>query len=299
MARDLDWTLIKVFLAVSRLGGLSAAAVELGLDQSTVSRRIAQLEGRVGHRLFERHARGVRPTAAALDLRDQAAAMERAARSLDDYLTGRDSEMAGPVRVSATDGLASAWLVPRLAPFLERYPATRVDLAIEHRVADLSAGEADIALRLFRPKGEDLACEPVGVLRFGLFAAPRYLDIHGTPETEAALADHRLVVQGGMEALSGMRWLRGLLETHPRVVVRAESAGPYLAAARAGLGIGLLPLFHGKMFGESMVRLDIPVPDQQEVWLVAHRPTLKRARARTLWNHIREWAARDRLDWFA
>jgi DNA-binding transcriptional LysR family regulator len=147
----LDWDALRFLLAVARDGSTAAAARALGVNQSTLMRRIAALEAGLGLRLFNKQRHGYRLTAEGATLVEQAAAVEGAVRDFTRRAAALDAVLTGSLRVTTAEGMA-LWLVPQLLnEFHRRHPCLQVDLLIEDRYQDLSDGRADVALRAGRP----------------------------------------------------------------------------------------------------------------------------------------------------
>lgn len=282
------WDDYRVFLAVARTGTLSQAAQQLGISQPTAGRRIAALERALDARLFERAGRQMALTAAGVSVQHEAEIMERAAASVGLRTLGIDRRPAGTVRLSVTEGLGSAWITPRLAPLLERYPGLKLEIATDRIAANLSKREADIAVRFFRPAQSDLLIRRFGDLRYGLFAARAYLKACGTPRAPADLAAHRLIgFEDEMRDWPEMAFLyrHGLAE---RFVYRSNSAIAQLAAAEAGLGIAPLPVYLAAP-RPALARVMEPVylPGRQ-IWLAVHKDIRRTARVAVLWDFLAE-----------
>jgi len=165
MAGSLLWDDVKLFLAAARAGGFGAAARELGTMQSTVSRRVAALEGSLGVRLFDRTPAGIELTAAGRRVLAEAAPAELALRGLTDVPALTTPGVSGVVRLALTETLASVFVIPRVLPaLLERHPELVVDLVVSDTAADLARREADLALRFFLPPKGDLVARRVARL---------------------------------------------------------------------------------------------------------------------------------------
>lgn len=263
------WDRLQVLLAVAEGGSLTRAAQKLKLSQPTVSRQIAALEREAGRRLLMRGVGGITLTPAAEALLSDLALMGRAAASVGRQLDSGTAQ-GGRVRVTVTEGLAVAWLVPQLAGVRDRLPGIGLDLVVENSPLDLARREADIAIRLFEPRDPDLSGRMVAELGVGLYAGPEYLARHGEPASLAELADHALV---GFPDRAQFFWQhRWLAEQVPagRQLLRSNSLLAHAAAAQAGLGIALVAHVVAPRFpGLHEILPDIGMP-RLPVWLVAH-----------------------------
>jgi DNA-binding transcriptional LysR family regulator len=272
----LAWDDLRIFLAVHRTGGHAGAARLLRVASTTVGRRVAALEAGVGSRLFTRTPEGLVATAAARVLLARAERIEAEVMEAERELEGADARPTGTVRITCGDGFGAYVLGPALPAFLAAHPGLSVEVRADARALDLTRGEADVALRLFRPRERSLVARRLGVERYGLFAAPAYLARRGAPRTVRDLAAHDLVLYGSeLDRMSTQAWLREVA-AGARVAARANTTTTIHAACAAGAGIALLT--------DSFVRGDpryAPVlprlePPSNEIWAVTH-PDLRAA----------------------
>ncbi len=286
-ADPLDWAALRDFLAVVEAGSLSAAARRLGLSQPTLTRRMAALEQRLRTELFRRTPRGLELTEAGEAVVAPARQMEQEARAIEVAITGRDQALAGTVRLSSTEGLAIEWLTPELADFQSRHPAIELQLLVRNDLVDLLRREADIAVRLGRPKQADLVARKLGELEYGLVASSAYLERMGRPRSPEDLATHRGVsfdeslLQRGPGA-----WLEQQLAA-TRIAYRSNSLQVQLAAVAAGLGIGgQVPFVALRRPGIERVLPELSIAI--EVWLVTHAGLRRSARIRAVFDFLVE-----------
>ncbi|MES2057973.1 MAG: LysR family transcriptional regulator [Pseudomonadota bacterium] len=238
-AAEDDWERHRAFLAVLREGSLAGAARSLDLAHPTVRRRIAELEQRLGVTLFTRAPDGLRPTDVALSLRDPAEAMALAAAAFTRTAQTRSGEIAGLVRVSASDIIAVEVLPPVIAELRRSHPALNIALSPSNRNEDLLRREADIAVRMVRPAQDALVARYIGAIELGLHARAEVLDGHRFPET---LDDVRAIGLIGVETdnavLRGLR-AQGITLSSADFTFRTDSDLAQLTAIRAGVGIGV------------------------------------------------------------
>jgi DNA-binding transcriptional LysR family regulator len=167
----LDWNDIKVFLATARSGSLAAAAKRLKIDQSTVSRRLANLESALGLALFERLPSGLRLSEVGQRLLGHAEQVESAIISLQQEDHPGDGLIGGRVRLATMEGIASLYLAERLGRLREHHPDLMIDLVTSAQTVYVNRREADLFLSFFKPPGKGLISEQIGVFRLGLYAA--------------------------------------------------------------------------------------------------------------------------------
>lgn len=261
----MDWDDVRSFLAIARARTLSGAARELGVRQSTMSRRLEALEARAGARLLQRSSRGYELTALGEAVLGNAERMEAEAIAVERVVQGRDVALSGTVRLTTVETIANL-LIPRAAAALRaKYPGISLDVLSETRSLSLSKREADIAIRMVRFEGNELVSRRVAMAANALYASEEYLAAH-----TAALADPGHNVITVLEDQAHMPEPRWLAERMPNatVTLRSNSRDAQLAAIRAGLGVACLPCFLADGLS-GVVRVADGGP-QREVWLGVH-----------------------------
>jgi DNA-binding transcriptional LysR family regulator len=285
----MDWDQVRIFLAVARAGQLAGAAARLGLDVSTVSRRLDRLEADLGVHLFDRTRDGTVATAAAESMLPAAEDMERALAQFATAVDSIETVAEGPVRLTAPPGVADAFVAPLLAEFRTRYPKVTVDLDASIGYADLTRREADLALRASRPRSGDLVAVRLVATRSIPMTSPAYAAELGKLRR---WSDARWITWGAdlMHIPTG-RWmtehLRGITP-----VLRTSHFSSQLAAAAAGLGVTLAsepfqrvrPLVPVAIARSLVTSWDtLPVED---LWLVGHRALRTVPRVAALWEFL-------------
>ncbi len=284
----LDWDDLRFFLAVARDGSLSAAAKQLQVAQSTVGRRLASLEASLGVRLLNRTPDGYAPTLAGQEVRQQAERLEAEALSLERSVGGRDVRLAGPVRVTCSETMASQILAPCFAALHRQHPDILVELIPDPRVVSLSMREADISVRLARSDQHDLVVRRIGQLAFGLYASPGYLQQNGELDFQAGCPGHHLITQlGDIEDTAQTGWLANLAP-RARVAMQTSSHEAAVTAAVHDGGVACLGRFRADR-EVGLIRLAAPMPvPSAEIWLVVHRDNRRTPRIRVALTHITE-----------
>jgi len=266
-------------LAVHQQGSHKRASRQLGVDPTTVGRRLAALELAVGARLLLRTPERVQATPAGLKLVQHAQRMEAEAIAAEHALMAADQRLEGPLRVTAPDGFMHYRLLPALGELRRRHPLLSVDLRADTRVLDLSRREADIAVRLVRPKQPALIARRLGPMRFSLFASQAYLDRAGMPRTLSALSSHDFIgFDASLDQLPQTRWLRRAVAA-PRYVVRANTTVAQALACAEGHGIALLPTFVALREPRLQCLLPRSLGPSREMWGVTHAEMRGNARA--------------------
>jgi DNA-binding transcriptional LysR family regulator len=291
----LEWDDLRVFLAVHRTRSHAAAARALRVAPTTIGRRIASLEEAVGARLFARTPDGLVATAAARPLVARAERVEAEVLEAERELSGADARPTGTVRITCGDGFAALVLAPALPSFLERYPGLDVEIRADVRALDLTRGEADVALRLFRPREKSLVARRLGGERYALYAAPSYLARRGMPRTPRELASHDLVLFGReLDRMPMQAWFLELA-AGARVAVRASVTMTLHSACTGGAGIACLTTAFVR--GDPRVvpvlpGLEAPPAD---VWAVTHADLRGSARVVAVVRWLEE-LVRERLE---
>lgn len=242
MENMFDWNDLKAFLAVARGGSTLAAAKALGVNQTTVARRIESLEAALGLKLFERGQSGSRLTEAGQDLVADAKAVERAATAFDNHAQAHQRGLAGSLRITCIELMANMALTPAIAEFRRQYPEVQVDLIISDKQLDIEAGEADLAVRSGTALPiSNLVARKLADYPFRLYCSRDYAARKGLPATPAALAEHDLIGgDAGLEMMPGIRWMFEQAGGKAPAS-RSNSLTNMVHAVSAGLGIAPLP----------------------------------------------------------
>ncbi|MBL9025620.1 MAG: LysR family transcriptional regulator [Myxococcales bacterium] len=264
------WDDVRVFLTALRAGSFTRAAIELGTDQSTVSRRIASLEGALGVTLFERTRRAPVPTEDAARLREAAEQVEASLARFADAATGlRTQAIEGRVRLALTEEIAVHFVVPHVIPKLRAaHPGLSLDLVTGYRAADLASREADIALRFFQTERGDLVGKRIARFRTAILGSKAYA--RRVRNLSLAELDWIAVELAGL-ATPESAWLEAHVRRPPVLV--CSSYQTQVAAIRSGLGVGIGPLALTKL-ERSYMAIDVrPRPEMPvlDLYVVTRR----------------------------
>ncbi len=284
----MNWDDLRLFAVAARTGSMSAAARELSLGQATLSRRIAALEQRSGHRLFDRTPRGLRLTQAGERALPFAERMSQAAQSLHSVLAEQDAHPAGSVRIAMPPGIAETVILPLVPELRARYPELSVALLASDQILDLVAGQADIALRSQAPTHPEL----IGIRLFesgvGVWATQALAE-SGLPLAELPWVgwseSHRHILQA--------RLLRQLV-SEPKWAVRSDSFVAQIQAARMGLGaIVIGDALAGRIGDLHKVASQADAWPEEPAFAVVHRDLRRVPRVRVvldfLQEQVRQW----------
>jgi DNA-binding transcriptional LysR family regulator len=276
---------LPLILALSRERTLAGAAERLGVDLSTVFRRLNALEARLRVRLFDRSTRGYQLTAEGERAASAAERVETELLALDRDISGRDQQLSGVVRVTASETFAYAALPELFANFQARHPLIRIVLSIDNRVMDLSRREADVALRVRRPVDPGLFGRRLTGLAWA-FYGPRDGVASLRREGRAFNFSKHTVIGWDEPALVvAAEWIAANVPT-ASIGLRANSLVHQLMAVKAGLGLALLPCYLGDR-DAGVRRVTGVLPDlASELWIVTHQDLKNTARIRAFLSVI-------------
>lgn len=269
----MDWDDLRYFLAVARGGSLTEAAGRLRASPSTIARRIAGLEETLGLRLFTRHQTGYALTDEGERLLAKADAVEDSVLDLRNEMAGRDAAPRGRVRLATTENHANYIIIPHLPEFRAAYPGITIELVTGARMVSLTKREADMALRVDRPSQGNLTARKLGEFAFTLYGAPGY-DGEDHIAWDDSFAD-----------LDIAQWLARHFPGREPALVTTSLAGQ-LVAARAGLGLALLPCFMGDPDPGLVRRLPPGQGMSHDLWLVVHSDLRHAARIRAVTDFL-------------
>jgi DNA-binding transcriptional LysR family regulator len=269
-----DWNGLRIFLAVSRARTLAAAARKLGIDETTVARRLARLEKQMGAPLLERGAGGLVLTAAGEGARAAAEEMERAALAAERRALGADRQLSGRVRVTAPEMLGGHFVLPALQAVHDRHPGIAIELISTIARLDVTRREADVAIRTVRPSEPSLVARKLA--RMAIAPYVRRGRKRPEPLVAVSYADGVKLPLRNVED----RVLDG------RVALRTNSIRTVLEAVRSGWGAGDLPCFLGDATPELERVFPGEEPDRLDVWLVVHADVQRTSRVRVLVDEL-------------
>ncbi|WP_426954512.1 LysR family transcriptional regulator [Muricoccus radiodurans] len=266
-----DWDRLRVVLALRRGGTFSAAARALGVDHTTMARRLEGFERDLGAPLFERGPAGFAPTPLGEEVLAAAERMEGEVTGLLRRLDGAAGGLTGVVRLTTTPHLAAALFAPALGGFLRDHPGLRMELVGDARSLDLSRREADLAVRLSRPEALGLVARRLGEVAFALYAAA------GDPRPFEAIPVLAYEDSSGSALLQ--RYLASLVPPE-RMVLRTNTMAALHEAARAGLGAAVLSCLVAE--ADPALRR-VPAPramPAMPLWLLYHEDLRRSPRVR-------------------
>lgn len=296
---DLDWSDLKHALAVAEAGSLAGAARQLGVNHTTVLRRLETLEATLGTRLFDRKRSGYEPTDAGQAVLAHARHMADRVNEIERQVLGRDRELTGLLRVTTAFVIMEHLLPAPLADFARAYPGIEVEVTENAFLVDLSRQrpevvgqslahrEADVALRLSGQVAEHLVGRNLGMTQCRVYArrgAP------GLPQSVQPLRDlvrdaPWVAFEKDQQGRIYDRWMRSQME-QARVRIRVDIFNATAAMLRTGIGVGLLPTFM-EAGNPELVPVSDPIPElAAPVWMLTHPDLRQTARVRAFMQHV-------------
>lgn len=276
MNSHLAWDDFRLIKAIADHDGLTGAAASLGVNHSTVFRRLGQMEEQLGLPLFERRKTGYVATVAGAEMAALAARMEEDVTAFGRRLAGRDVAPSGEVRVTTTDTLYLNLLLPIFAAFRLAHPLIRLDIVIGNQTLNLSKRDADVAIRASDSPGETLVGRRLATLTWAIYGRAE------NPLSEAEQADASALFQRNWVTLGDQlgyvkaaRYVRDRVAPE-KIALRSSAVLGLTEAVEQGLGIGPLPCFIADQ-RPGLIRLMPPDPDfSTGVWILTH-PDIRHA----------------------
>ncbi len=281
----IDWSDVQVFLEVSRAGSFSDAALALGVNQSTVSRRVAQLEEQLGFPLYFRGPRGLTPTQNAARMLPHAEKAEAALLAFARASSDAGPDAKGCVRLATVEEIATHLIAPAMNDLARRWPNISLQVLGATASVDLERGQADLALRPSRPKTGNLSARRVATIAYAAYAAESYVDRHRQVVESGCWGSlDWLTLADSMAQLPEVRWVMNCAERPP--IMRLGSTTALVEATASGIGVAILPMALASR-QRQLRRLD-PAASAiltRRLWLVVHRDMrdLPRIRAVSDW----------------
>jgi DNA-binding transcriptional LysR family regulator len=284
-----NWDDIRFFLAVARNRSAKAAARSLLVNQSTVHRRLNELEERLGHRLAIRSSTGYQLSELGQAVFKNAARMEKAADAFERRISAWGQQYVGTVKATCPEALAPRLVRSGLIErFNAKYPDIRVELVMSDKFLDLAKGEADVAIRGLPSADHTLFGRKIGDTRWAVYGSRSYAKDHERIRAIDDINQHDTVMFGGtLRNHPTNRWLQSVAPAR-RIVARADSLFALLMAIKSGVGLAPLPVIIGDVEPE-LVRLLGPIPDlSTPFYLLMHRDMRKTPRVRAFFDFFVE-----------
>lgn len=287
-----SWDDLRIIKAIGETGALATAAAALGVNATTISRRLGQLEAILGVALFDRLRTGYQPTSAGAELIALAERIEPDIVSVVRSVSGHVQGHAGDLRVTTSDALLGDFLTPIIASFQARNPLIRVEVIVANEPLNLARGESDIAFRATFAPPDNLFGRKIGTIAWAPYGN-RGDFLSGWPGADEL---HQLKWASYGPGLSGLR-AHAFVEKHvspENIVYRADSVAGVTSAIAAGIGIGFLPCMHGDLC-PNIMRVGPVVPAlSDELWILTHPSIRKSGRVSSFMAHCIEAIGKQR-----
>lgn len=285
-----NWDEIKTAFQVARTGTVSGAADVLGVHHATVIRHIDALEGRLGTKLFQRHARGYTATEAGQDLMKVAQATHDQFDQLAGRIHGRGAAVSGELIIT-TIAPMSPLISDAIVGFQRENPEIKAELIVDSRILRLEYGEAHVAIRAgAKDEHPDNVVQHLGRLSTTICASQNYIDNFGLLGDDADIVNHRFVAPSNLNPR--VHFHRWILDNVPpeNISFRASTIMSYEDAVEAGAGIGLLPMFEARRRRNMTVLRPTMIEMGADMWIVTHVDLHRTAKVQGFTNYLKHVA---------
>lgn len=285
---------LRYFLALTRYGKLAVAAQRLGVEHTTIRRRVTALEKDLGTRLFDKTPQGWILTAAGQRLLPFAQRIESESDFAQAAISDRKHSPQGTVRIVATDGFGGKVIAPGLARLRTEHPAIEIEMVTTSHLLNYGVGEFDIAVTIHRPERPGFKMIPLCDYDLRLYGSPEYLAGHPSISRSEDLAAHDIV--WFVESLLDLPELQSAEDIAARanIVFRTTNLFAQVEAAASGVGLALVPCFLAHDDQRLRPILHDQVRAQRSFWMVVPTRLLNTERVTAVCDHLMETARRER-----
>lgn len=282
---SIRWGDLQYVLAVANEGAVAAAARSMGVNHSTVLRRINAFEDRHKVRIFHKLPTGYKLTAEGQLLLDSALSIESTVKTLERKIFGQEMKLEGVIRLTTTDALLRLVLARHLVTFHRLHPKIQLELSVTSRLLNLSHLDADVAIRPAKELPDSVKATRLCKIAFGIYGEPDYINsLNGKHPLESALwlgKAPTLIHKNGSRAIS-----EAIAEE--KIVFKADSYEPLLIAAEQGIGLAYMPCFIGDS-SEKLQKVDVEVEHNGiDLWMMAHSDLKHSARVKAFFDFMEE-----------
>ena len=283
--QQINWDNLRYVLMVANKGSVSAAARELGVNRSTVLRRINAFQADLNCRIFEQSGSGYALTPEAEKMIDAAREVENTLFNMQRQIAGRELKLEGELRVTTTDTFMVSLLTPHLASFHRKHPHIVVEIITTPSILSLDRRDADIAIRPIQQAPDSgLIGKKLYDLKFGVYASP---DLLKQCVSDDCFQQDWIGFDATIRSTRLGAWFEERIPTH-KVCMRVDSFVGIRLAAENGIGLALLPCLLGDSSGK-LTRLAVPTQDlSAELWLLTHPDLMRSARVNAFIDHLSE-----------
>jgi len=293
MQKHSDWNDFLYFLRVAESKSLKAAARELGVNHSTVFRRIKGLEGRLDVRLFDRAQKGYTLTNSGEEIFQRAQEIEERMDSIHRTLVGRDIKLSGSLNISTTDTIGYYWLPTYIKRFNSLFPDILIDLNIQTHYTNLSKREADIVIPAVNIQPDYMVGRKLAPIYFRLYASQNYINKSGVPESTGEFSRHQFLLPNKTLArLSANEWIRKHINEN-NIVATSDKLSTLYKFAQQDLGIAPLPHYVAGNDASMVEIMELPDFCHRHVWILTHPDLINTARIRVFLQFMHKESKKD------
>ena len=292
-----DWSDLRLFYAVAAAGSRNAATDQLGLTQSTISKRLSALEQRLGARLFERSPAGIELTEAGIEALDHVTTMMRASQAMENTLKGLETSSQGEVKVWSNDGVLAYWIAPNAAPFLAANPGLRLSLLTDRYLPRSGPGFADVIVSFDQPHSQERVSFPLATVHYCAFSTKEYAATYGAPSGPLDVGGHRLLNHALYSEQPGWREKTPQIAALVEPCLTTDSSSALLQATASGAGIAVMPSC-AAILDSRLVALPIQPLASVRLWLSYQEQARRSPRVRATVDWLRELFDRRKNPWF-
>lgn len=298
LGRELvDWSDLRTFYAVATVGSMNAAAELLGVTQSAISKRLGQLESRLGARLLERSPTGIQLTSAGVQALDHVSTMMRASHALENTLAGLEQRAQGDVKLWSNDGVLTYCIAPEVGPFLAGYPGLRLALLTDRYLPKQGPGYADVVVSYDQPKSPELISIPLAMVHYCVFSSEDYLSTYGSPASLVDVAPHRILNHALYSQQPGWKEKATDLMSLVHPMMLTDCSAALLHATATGAGISVMPSYAARL-DRRLVVLPLPPLASVRLWLSYSADARRVPRIRATVDWLRDVFDRRQRPWF-
>ncbi len=279
----MNWDLLKIFLAIAHAGSLAGASRELGVNHSTVFRRLNALEQALSGRVFERLSSGYELTPLGEELLTIAQGIEQGFNDLERKVVGKDVQPRGLVRITAANNLAYQYLPRYLVRFHERYPEIRTEIMVSNIEVNMNNRQADIAVRVSPAPAEHLVGREVRKLYWSVYGSERLYQLYGKPLDLKSLTNVPVISgSGSMRNLPAFQWVDKNLSEN--IVHRSDDLVTIAKLVEQGAGFSILPCDQRSAEIDEITPFEHAPPSR--LWVLTHPELRKAERIRLVMQHL-------------
>lgn len=298
LGRELvDWSDLRTFYAVATAGSMNAAAELMGVTQSAISKRLGQLELRLGARLLERSPTGIQLTEAGAEALDHVTTMMRASQSLETTLRNLEAKTEGEVKIWANDGVLAFCIAPNVSSFLAENPGMRLTMLSDRYLPKAGQGYADVVIGFEQPSQSDVISFPLATFHYCAFASHEYISTYGAPTGPLDAGQHRVLNHTLYAQNAGWKDSTAHVAALVEPTMITDCSASLLQATATGAGIAVMPSY-AAMLDQRLVALPIPPMASVKVWLSFHESARRAPRVRTVVTWMRQVFDRRKSPWF-